>query len=147
MSYPDSYMQYLVNYWAVLVAAISSMVIGYVWYEPVFGKIWMKEMGFTTQAMKDMQKSMGKSYGLMFVGALVTSYVLAHVTEFASVYTQTTGVAAGLISGAWNWLGFMAPVLMGAQLWGGKSWKLFLLDGGYRLVTMLVMGVILAVWR
>jgi hypothetical protein len=141
-------MQYLVNYFAVLVAALSCMVVGYVWYGPLFGQAWMKEMGFTTQSMKDMQKNgMGKSYGLMFVAALITAYVLAHVTEFASVYTHTTGVAAGLISGAWNWVGFMVPVLISAQLWGGKSWKLFILDGGYRLVTMLLMGVILAVWR
>jgi hypothetical protein len=140
-------MQYIVNYWAVLVSALSCMVIGYAWYGPLFGRTWMKEMGIKPQDLKEAQKGMATSYGLMFLGALVTAYVLAHVTEFASVYTQTTGVAAGLISGAWNWLGFMAPVLMGAQLWGGKSWRLFVLDGGYRLVTMLIMGVILAVWR
>ncbi len=36
----------MVNYLAVLVAAIVGMVVGFIWYSPkVFGKMWMKLSG------------------------------------------------------------------------------------------------------
>ncbi len=137
-----------VNYLAVLVAAIVSMVIGFLWYGPLFGKPWMREMGMSKEKMDAaMKKDMGKSYGLMFVGSLVMSYVLAHATIFAGTYLGVTGVSAGLMSGLWNWLGFVAPVTLGSVLWEGKSWKLWFLNNGYYLVTLLAMGVTLAVWR
>ncbi len=65
---------------------------------------------------------------------------------FAMAYLKSTGVMAGLQGGFWNWLGFMAPVIMGDQLWGGKPWKLFPITGGYYLVSLCLMGVILATW-
>jgi hypothetical protein len=131
-----------VNYVAVLGAAIVSMVIGYVWYGPLFGKMWEREM-----KMKMESKNMGKSYGLMFAGSLFMAFVLSHATIFASTYLQVTGVSAGLMSGFFNWLGFVAPVTLGSVLWEGKSWKLWSLNNGYYLVTLMVMGSLLAVWR
>jgi hypothetical protein len=141
-------MQPEINYLAVLVAAIASMALGFVWYGPLFGKKWAALMGFTAESMeKAKQQGMAKNYALMTLGSLVMAYVLAHATEFAMDYTDVTGVAGGLMSGFWNWIGFIAPVVMGDQLWGGKSWKLFPITAGYYLVSLLVMGVILAVWR
>ena len=138
----------VINYLAVLVAAIASIVIGFVWYGPLFGKPWMKIMGMSKESMdKTKQKEMMKSYLLMTIGSLVTAYVLAHTTEFAMAYTRTYGVTGGLMSGFWTWLGFMAPLHMHDQLWGGKPWKLFMITAGYSLVNMLVMGMILATWR
>lgn len=49
--------------------------------------------------------------------------------------------------GFWNWLGFVAPVTLGGVLWEGKPWKLWGLNNGYQLLSLLVMGVILALWR
>jgi len=137
-----------VNYFAVLVSAISSMVIGFLWYGPIFGKIWASLQGWTSQMM-DEQKAkggMGKSYALMFIGSLLMSFVLSHAIVFASTYLKVAGVSAGLTAGFWNWLGFIAPVTLGSVLWEGKSWKLWILNNGYYLVTLLVMGTILAVW-
>ncbi|MBI4138832.1 DUF1761 domain-containing protein [Candidatus Uhrbacteria bacterium] len=137
-----------INYLAVLVAASASMVLGFVWYGPLFGKPWMAIMGYTKETAEKMkQKGMEKTYALMTLGSLVMAYVLAHSTEFAMTYTKTYGVAGGLMSGFWNWLGFIAPILIGSQLWEGKPWKLFLITGGYYLVSLMGMGVILAVWR
>jgi hypothetical protein len=137
-----------INYLAVLVAAISSIVIGFAWYGPVFGKPWMKLMGFSKDDIEKAKKAgMTKTYVLMAVGSLVMAYVLAHTTEFAMTYTKTYGVVGGLMSGGWTWLGFMAPIQMDEVLWNNKPWKLYFLNTGYRLVSMLVMGVILATWR
>lgn len=136
-----------INYFAVLLAGISNMIIGFLWYGPLFGKPWMALMGFTKESIKNMKgKGMGKTYGLMMAGAFVMAYVLAHSLAFASAFTKTTGVSAGLMVGFWSWLGFVAPVMMGAQLWENKPWKLFFIQAGYYLVALCVMGVILAVW-
>ena len=136
-----------VNLLAVLVAALASMVLGFLWYGPLFGKPWMALMGFSKDSMdKDKAKGMTMNYVLMAVGSLVMAYVLSHVTSFAMAYMQVSGYMAGLSSGFWTWLGFIAPVAMGAQLWEGKPWKLYPITAGYYLVSLMVMGAILASW-
>ncbi len=137
-----------INYLAVTAAAIANMVIGFVWYGPLFGKTWMKLSGITAEKADSAKASgMGKTYLLAFAGSLVMSNVLAHALVFASAYFETSGIPAGLMSGFWNWLGFIAPVTLGAVLWERKSWTLWVLMNGYYLVTLLVMGTILAAWR
>ncbi|MBI3366671.1 DUF1761 domain-containing protein [Candidatus Roizmanbacteria bacterium] len=137
-----------VNYLAVVGAAVVSMIIGSLWYGPLFGKLWMKEMGMGKQKMNDaMKNGMAKTYGLMFLGSLVMSFVLAHATIFAASYFKIEGVTAGLMSGFWNWLGFVAPVTLGSFLWEGKSFKLWLMNNGYYLMTLLAMGTVVSVWK
>jgi hypothetical protein len=136
-----------VNYWAVLVSAIVMMVLGYLWYGPLFGKQWIALMGWSEAEMKQrMAEGAGKSYAIMAVGALLMAYVLAHAIIFASTYLHVSGVAAGLEGGFANWIGFIAPVMVGAVLWEGKSWKLWCINAGYYLVGVLIMGAILALW-
>ena len=91
-------------------------------------------------------KSMNQLYAMAFVGSLVMSYVLAHALVFASSYLNVSGTQAGLMAGFWNWLGFIAPVTLGSVLWEGKPWKLWVLNNSYQLLTLLLMGVILATW-
>jgi len=133
-----------VNYAAVFGTAVLSMILGYLWYGPLFGKAWMKEMGLTKEKMESDKKDMGKSYGLMFVGSLIMAYVLAHALVFTSTYMQVSGSSAGVSVGFWNWLGFVAPVTFGSVLWEKKSMKLWALNNGYYLVTLMAMGVVLA---
>ncbi len=136
-----------INYLSVVVAAIASMVIGSIWYGPyLFGKVWMELSGHTPDPSKGQPSAMIKSYSIMFVGSLLMAFVLDHALIYASTYTLTVGVPAGLMVGFWNWLGFIAPVTLGTVLWEGKSWKLWFLNNGYYLVTLLVMGIILALW-
>jgi hypothetical protein len=134
-----------VNYVAVVIAAVANMVLGFLWYGPLFGKQWMKLSGFTKADMDEAKKKgMGKSYGLMALGSLVMAFVLAHSLVFAASYMHVSGLSAGLQSGFWSWLGFVAPVTLGTVLWDGKPWKLYILTNGYYLVSLLLMGVILA---
>ena len=74
------------------------------------------------------------------------AYILTHALVFATSYLKVSGWQAGLSTGFWNWLGFVAPVTMGAVLWEGKPWGLWFLNAGYQLVNLLVMGVIIASW-
>lgn len=134
-----------INYVAVVVAAVAAIVLGFLWFGPIFGKHWMKLTGMSKPTMTPaMKQQMMKSYLLMSLGSLVMAYVLAHSLVFASAYTKTMGVSAGLMVGVWNWLGFVAPVKMGDQLWGNKPWMLFVVEAGYYLVSLCMMGVILA---
>lgn len=139
-----------VNYWAVLVCGAVSLVLGSIWYGPLFGKMWIHEMGWDKvdpSKQEEMKKEMYKSYALSFIGSLVMAYVLSHSLVYASTYTSVVGVSAGLMVGFWNWLGFIAPVTLGNVLWGNQSWKLWFVGNGYQLVQLLIFGVILAIWK
>ena len=137
-----------VNYLAVLASGVASMILGYLWYGPLFGKMWIALSGMSPDKIEAAKaKGMTTSYALMFVGSLVMAYILSHALVFAASFLGTEGVNAGLMTGFWNWLGFIAPVTLGSVLWEGKSWKLWLLNNAYYLVLLLIMGVILAVWR
>ena len=109
----------------------------------------MEAMGWTPerQAAMSAQKGMALQYGIQAVGSLVMAFVLAHALIFASTYLNETGISAGLQTGFWNWLGFIAPVTVGAVLWDGKPWKLWFITAGYYLVSLLLMGIILALWK
>ncbi len=138
-----------VNYVAIFAATILSVVLGSVWYGPLFGKTWTKLMGWSKADMaKGMadKNGMMRSYGLQFLGSLIMCFVLAHSLVFASTYMGISGVSAGLQGGFWNWLGFVAPVTLTSVLWEGKSWKLWFIINGYNLVFLMSAGVLLSLW-
>ncbi len=132
-----------INYWATLVAAISFMGLGALWYSPVlFGKIWMKAIGMSEAELKEASQGMGMAYGLMFVSALVMSYVLGHMVD----YSQSVNSVLGAKTGFWIWLGFVAPVTLQSKVFENKPWTLWLLNNGYNLTGLIIMGIILSVW-
>jgi hypothetical protein len=140
-----------INYLAVLVAGVAAMILGRLWYGPLFGKMWMEGQGIDPnnhEVTEQMKKSAGKAYVQMFIGALIQAYVLAHVLwAFSVASPEARGVAAGLQGGFWIWLGFILPVKYGDKLWNGKKFKFVAIDLSYYLVLMLVMGAILATWK
>ena len=133
-----------INYWAILVSAVASFILGYLWYSPLlFGKPWMKMMGFTHQSMEEAKKKgMVKLYLGNFIATLIMVYILSHFVDYAQAKTITDGLQLGL----WVWLGFIATLLFGSLLWEGKPFKLFLINSGYRLVELLIIASILSVW-
>ena len=133
-----------VNLVAVLVAAVASMVIGFLWYSPfLFGNMWMELSGMSKAKLgKAKSKWMTLNYFAMFVSSLVMSYVLAHFIK----YTQSTTIMDGAVAGFWLWLGFIATVSLGMVLWEGKPFKLYVLKNAHQLISLIVMGAILATW-
>lgn len=135
------------NYLAVLVGAIINMVLGGLWYGPLFGKAWTKLSGMTAETMDAAKrKGMSKSYALMFVGALIMSAILWHEVALGSEYIKMYGAWSGVITGAWLWLGFVAPTTVGMVLWEGKPWKYWFIVSGYYLVALAILGGMFAVW-
>lgn len=123
------------------------MAIGYYWYGPLFGKEWMRMVGLTKEMAEKAKKEMGEKYGLMFVSSLVTAYVLDHFIWFTTPGSVT--ILVGVKTAIWAWLGFVATTALSKFLFSPekKPIKLLAVETGYHLVTLVVMGVILAVWR
>jgi flagellar biosynthesis protein FlhB len=134
-----------VNYLAILVSGIVAMIIGGLWYSPLlFGKAWMKLMGFGKKDIeKAKAKGMGKIYLVNFLASLVMFYVLAWLIGAIGA----AGFAEGVVVGFWVWLGFNASVLIAGVLWENRPFNLYLINVTYWLVILLLNGGIIAVWR
>jgi hypothetical protein len=142
-------MEVPINYLAVLACGVVAMIVGFLWYGPIFGKQWSALMGWgtmTPEQLKEKQKAAMPGYIASFVGALVMAYVLAHGIVFGNAYLSTSGIAGGLQAAFWYWLGFVAPVTIGQVFWDGKPWKLWFINAGYFLVQMLLIGAVLGGW-
>ena len=128
----------------VLAAGATSMAIGALWYSPVFfGNVWIHLMGFTAEYMQKQKKSMWIKYIVAFGGALLMAYVFAYLIQFTNSFTLKSGAQAGF----WIWLGFFATNGLGVILWEGRKSELYLINSAHQLISMVVMGMILAVWR
>ncbi len=133
-----------VNIWAVLVAAVASMVVGSIWYGPLFGKLYISLMGMDKlppEQQAAMKKGMTLTYVWQFIASIVMFYVLAWVMSGLG----KTDLMGGLETALLAWIGFVVPLKLGDALWGGKM-TLFWLGIGNSLVTLLVGGAILGLW-
>jgi predicted permease len=130
------------NWMAVIVAAISSMAIGFVWYHPkVFGTAWMKGAGLTPEDGK--KANMGMIFGLAFVMAIV-------VAAFLSTWVHEDENLPEFFHGAFH--GFMLSIFV-AIPWGvthalyeNRGWKYILINALYIAVAMVTMAGILFIW-
>mmetsp|Transcript_12529 Transcript_12529/g.41324 ORF Transcript_12529/g.41324 Transcript_12529/m.41324 type:complete len:147 (-) Transcript_12529:13-453(-) len=142
-----------VNWIALIIAALSTLVIGFLWYGPLFGKAWMKETGITEeQAQKGMPLRFGLSVVLAFfaiffiyVNSVVTGGIPPdelHGINVSRYHTFGHGVVHG-ISAA---LFIALPVLVTNALFEQKSFKYMLINVGYWVVTFAIMGGIVNAW-
>jgi hypothetical protein len=139
------------NWLAVVAAVISSVVIGFLWYGPLFGGAWMKEMGIPAD-FKPAPALLKRSMLLMIVSALLTAMVLACAIELSRPLAPDAADAApdaiyGLILALAAWIGFYVPMLLSGVAWENRSWKLFGINAGYHLAALLAAAMILAHWR
>ena len=130
-----------VNWLAVVVSIIANMVIGALWYGPLFGKRWMQELGLT---MEDIQS--GQMWQPYLI-AILNSFLLAFVLANAVAWTGVSGVAGGLLLGLVMWVGFTGFTFAVNHAFEGRSLPLWIINSGTYLVGLLVMGAILAVWQ
>lgn len=129
------------NYWAILVGAVSAMVVGSIWYaKPVFGKKWQQAVGMKDE---DMKQGANKAMSMMTVFALLTSYVMAHIVDYAGATNWLGGVQTGF----WIWLGFILTGFLGNALFEKRNMTTVYIFLGNQAVTLVVMGAILAAWQ
>lgn len=136
-----------VNLWAVLVSAIATMVVGFVWYSPMlFANPWMVLMGYDPNdkaKIDEMRKSAGPSYAMSFVASVLSAFVLGKLISVAGTMTAVDGLKIGLVV----WLGFVTTVQFTNALFMRQRNKLYLINTGYQLVCYVAMGAIMGAWR
>src|SRR5580704_3670646 len=132
-----------VNLWAVLVSALATMVVGFVWYSPLlFARPWMILMGYDPDdkaKIAEMQKSAGPSYVLSLVASILSAAVLGKIIAVATINTPLYGMKV--------WLAFVTTVQLTNSLFSRQPAKLYAINTGYQLVCFLAMGAIMGAWR
>jgi len=130
-----------INWWAILVAVIAKQALGALWYSPVvFGPAWCELAGVSEQEMK---AGLVKALIPDVVAAFVMAFVLVHAVHYAGAQSLGQGAAVGFF----NWLGFVAVATLGTVTFEKRPLKLYLINNGYWLIALLIMGAILAIWR
>lgn len=133
---PDS-----INYLAVFVAALSTFLIGGLWYSPIlFGNAWMKANGFSEEEAQNT--NMAKVFGFSFLFSLLMAFNLAMFLAEEGT-TTTWGAMAGFLAG-FGWVALGIGII---ALFEKRSWTYILINGGYMTVAFTVMGLILGAWR
>jgi hypothetical protein len=130
----------------VIVAAVATMVIGFLWYSPLlFARPWMRAMGHDPDdktKLAEMQKDVGLMYGGAMLASLASAFVLAKIIETTTVNAALYGMKVGFAV----WVGFVTTVQFTAFLFERKPFRLYAINTGYQLACYLAMGAILAVW-
>lgn len=86
---------------------------------------------------------MKTTYGFAALTSIITSYVLAHFLDYTQAYTQIQGLQTAF----WLWLGFITPIQLMTTLFEDKPMKLYLINTGYQLTSLLAMSTILTLWQ
>jgi hypothetical protein len=138
-----------VNWLAVLVAGIVIFMLGGLWYSPVlFAKRWIALQNKTEEQMR--AEAAAANMPLMYASAFLTGLIIAWgmAMVFAHIADDMPMNAAhGALFGALLWLGFAATTSYATALFSGKPRELWFIDSAYNLVSFVLAGIILAVWR
>jgi hypothetical protein len=161
----------LINFKAIFVASFSSLIVGFIWYNPkVFGTIWMNETGMTEE--KARQSSMLKVFGLTLVLSFMLAFImptfvihqfgalgmiggpseverampsyLAFLSDYGNVFrTYQHGALHGSMIGLFVAL----PVIATNCLFEQRSFKYAAITSGYWIIVMTIMGAIICGWK
>src|SRR3989344_4203682 len=114
---------YEVTWLPILVAGIIAIVIGFAWYHPkVFGTAWMP---------------------IVIVVATLAAMLVAYVMNHFGVAWGVFDIIGAIELGIWTWVGFVAPIMLGIVLWEQRSFKLYVINASYWLVTFIAISVTL----
>lgn len=132
-----------INYWAVILATLSTMVVGSVWYTPkVFGNRWMKLAKVTPGSGADAVVPILVTLLVSFLSA----WVLAGATTIAHHFYEGSYLIAALVTGILLWAGFTAARFITHDAFEGRPSALTTLNIAHELVTVVVMAIIIGVW-
>ncbi|MEO8063291.1 MAG: DUF1761 domain-containing protein [Pseudomonadota bacterium] len=126
-----------VNFLAIAVAAVACFLLGGLWYSPVlFGNAWQREAGLTDEQVKS------GNLAIRFGGTLVLALLAAW--NFGNFLGPRPSLALGLGAGASAGLLWVAGSFGINYLFERRSFKLFLINGGYHTVQFAIIGLVLA---
>lgn len=134
-----------INITAIIVATITNFILGFLWYTPLFGKAWAKEMNFD-MSRKPTGGEMAKGMIFMVIGNFLMAYVLAHnnaAWSFVLGAKDFSPTMTIMNASFFTWLGFYLPGDLSRVAWEKSSWKLFGINTGYHFMMLLVAATIL----
>ncbi|MBI4258988.1 MAG: DUF1761 domain-containing protein [Actinobacteria bacterium] len=127
-----------VNYLAVLVGGVAYFAIGALWYSPaLFAKPWMAAAGVDPQ---------GGMNAVLFLGTFVLELVAALGLGLLAVWTGASSVGDGLLLGLTAGVAFSLTSLIVTFAYENRKPVLHLINGGYHVVALAVVGIIVSVW-
>ncbi|MDR6866750.1 hypothetical protein J2Y69_001349 [Microbacterium resistens] len=133
-----------INYWAVLLATASSMVVGSIWYaRGVFGTRWAR------LAKVDLDNPNGSPVVAILVTVVVsflTAWVLAGASAIAFHFYGGAFFASALVTGVTLWAGFTAARFITHDAFEGRPTSLTVMNIAHELVTVVIMALIIGVW-
>ena len=129
-----------IDWVGVVVATVVAMVVGGLWYGPLFGKSWM---GYIGKTQEELRAQGGIGYGFAIVGAFILSIVMTYVTQWAVV----DGFGEGALVGIVMWAGFIISTGVTGGVFEGRPWGLIYINSGNSLLTFLLVGGIVAAFH
>lgn len=124
------------NWLAVALAVVANMVVGAIWYGPLFGTQWMDELGFTRDHIE--ANNTAAPYVVAVVNSLLMAFVLANVMRWAGADSLAEGVGVGVLM----WFGFTGFTFAANHAFEERSTRLWYINSGTYLVGLIVMGAV-----
>lgn len=137
-----------INWLAVVVCVVVSMITGSLWYNPkTFFPIWWKGIGKTEK--DDLGGgNMGMTWGLTLLSSLVQAVAMAFMVKaMGGMMTGGVNALTGAGTGFMLWLGFIAPTYLVNKLFAGHGLKVWAIEVGNHLINFVLFGAILGAWR
>jgi Protein of unknown function (DUF1761) len=131
-------MIFTVNWLAIIVATVASMLLGVGWYMTL-SKQWLAAIGKT-------QEQLDPSPAPYIIGTLcqlVTAYFIAVFT--ASIFEAVT-LANAVQVGVLGWLGFIITSMILNHRYQNAKWSNTFIDGGYLLGVVIVQGIVIGLF-
>ena len=127
-----------INWLSVIVAAVSSFLVGGIWYGPLFGQAWMRALGLSEEELG--KRNMPMVFGVALLLALFASF---NLEMFIGAEADLAfGTAAGFFAG----IGWVATFLGILYLFEMQSLKAYFINAGYCVFALTIMGAILGAW-
>ena len=137
--------QIKINMMAIIIAVIANFILGFLWYTPIFGKLWGKEMGYDVN-QKPPSSELIKGMVYMVIGNFLFAWVFAHnmaAWSFVPEMKAMTPMSNAMMAAIFTWLGFYFPGDLGSTAWEKRSWTLFFINTGYHLASLILVAMIL----
>jgi hypothetical protein len=133
-----------INYWAVLLAMISTLIVGSIWYTPkVFGTRWAK---LANVDMTGSARSAVWPIVTTVIVSFVTAWVLAGASAIAWHFYEGSFFVSVVVTSILLWAGFTAARFITHDAFEGRPTALTTMNIAHELVTVLVMAVLIGVW-
>ena len=135
------------NWIAVAVCAIVYFGIGGMWYSPMlFAKPWMAGHGIsmpsTDEEKAKARKGMGQLMAITFLMGFVGVIALDYMETAMYAKNWMTGAKCGIVASVF------ACLAMGLNyMYTRKSMKIYIIDVGYHVVSLVIVGIVLSIWK